>query len=83
MAGRTIWAMLALGLVVGLLFGFASSGDSDALTLRDWLWMVAFIVAMLLLWALRSVFPPERMERALRRLFGRRDGDGPHPRDGS
>ena len=31
------------------------------------------VVAVLLLWALRSVFPPERMERALRRLFGRRD----------
>ena len=83
MAGRTIWAMLAVGLGVGLLFGFVDSGDSAVLTLRDWLWMVAFIVAMLLLWALRSVFPPERMERALRRLFGRRDGDDPHPRDGS
>lgn len=83
MAGRTIWAMLALGLVVGLLFGFVDSGDSAVLTLRDWLWMVAFIVAMLLLWVLRSVLPPERMERALRRLFGRRDGDGPHPRDDS
>ena len=77
MAGRTIWAMLALGLVVGLLIGFVDSGDSSVLTLRDWLWMVAFIVAVLLLWALRSVFPPERMARALRRLFGRRDGDGP------
>ena len=83
MAGRTIWAMLAVGLVVGLLFGFASSGDSDVLTLRDWLWMVAFIVAVLLLCALRSVFPSERMARALRCLFGRRDGDDPHPRDGS
>lgn len=83
MAGRTIWAMLALGLVVGLLFGFASSGDSDVLTLRDWLWMVAFIVAVLFLWAIRPVFPPERMARALRRLFRRRDDDGPYPRDGS
>lgn len=83
MAGRTIWAMLAVGLAVGLLFGFASAGDSDGLNLRDWLWMAATIVAMLLLWVLRSVFPPERMERALRRLFGRRDDDGPYPRDGS
>lgn len=83
MAGRTIWAMLAVGLAVGLLFGFASSGDSDGLNLRDWFWMAATIVALLLLWVLRSVFPPERIERALRRLFGRRDDDGPHPRDGS
>lgn len=83
MAGRTIWAMLAVGLAAGLLFGFASSGDSDGLALRDWLWMAATIVALLLLWVLRSVFPPERMERALRRLFGKRDDDGPHPRDGS
>lgn len=83
MAGRTIWVMLAMGLAAGLLFGFASSGDSGVLTLRDWLWMAAFIVAMLLVWALRSVFPPERMARALRRLFGRRDDDDPCPRDGS
>ena len=82
MAGRTIWAMLAVGLAVGLLFGFATAEDSDVLTLRDWLWMVAFIVATLLVWALRPVFPPERMARALRRLFGRRDDDG-HSRDGS
>lgn len=33
--------------------------------------------------ALALVFPPERVARALRRLFGRRDGDGPYPRDGS
>ncbi len=83
MAGRTIWGLLALGLVVGLLFGFASSGDSDVLTLRDWLWMVAFIVAVLFVWALRPVFPPERMARVLRRLFGRRGGDDSYPRDGS
>ena len=83
MAGRTIWAMLAVGLVVGLLFGFVAAGDSDVLTLRDWLWMVAFIVVTLLVWVLRPVFPPERMARALRRLFGRRDDDGPHPRDGA
>lgn len=82
MVGRTILGMLALGLVVGLLFGFATAEDSDVLTLRDWLWMVAFIVATLLVWALRPVFPPERMARALRRLFGRRD-DGPYSRNGS